>query len=599
MTHYKPTSRLATRSGATPSNWLATCSQIGIIANEWAGRNDLAVYAGEDAGMGQAIACFIGTTAEIEINLAGAFGKATSPSMVGDFTLRSTQYDWAEPTGVIYHEALHARSSDKWDYSLFEVEQKNGNANVVEVFFLLEESRIERIGVLTYPKNRVFLRASALGLALGEIDEDALAKVSEVRVMAKMSGLALARVDAGVLDLADVANIYSRALDVLGEELFSKLRSVWVRFQNLSNGATDAGLALAREWVELLREADPEGESGEGGCGIEFVLSAIEDMDEDASGMAISVAMDIDDQQTQEEWAEEVKGRSQKSKKQNEERKVAENVFQVRKEDENANGSKSRSRLLSKRVPQSGERASAVKIAQMLEKAKYRERSVHIRKTHAPLGKLNIRNAVQNSAMKSKGLLGELPAWKSKSRKHTDDPTLKIGVMVDISSSMTSAMDAMATTAWVLGEAGRRIQAQTAMVYFGQDVFATLKVGQKLEEVSVWSASDGTEVFGKGFSALNGTLGLTYSDGVRMLVVVSDGNYTSDETEKAKEIIRDCEANGVAVLFITPKNCYAEGARNLTSGTHAVHLDGMEVETIALAIGKSASDALAKVGGGV
>jgi Mg-chelatase subunit ChlD len=235
----------------------------------------------------------------------------------------------------------------------------------------------------------------------------------------------------------------------------------------------------------------------------------------------------------------------------------------------------------------------------MLEKAKYRERSVHIRKTHEPLGKLNIRNAVQNSAMKSKGLRGELPSWKSKSRKHTDDPTLKIGVMVDISGSMGSAMDAMATTAWVLSEAGRRIQAQTAMVYYGNDVFATLKVGQRLEEVSVWSAPDGTEVFGKGFSALNGTLGLTYSDGVRMLVVVSDGNYTPNETEKAKDIIRECEENGVAVLFITPKNCHSDGARELTRGTHAVHLDGMEVETIALAIGKSASDALAKVSGGV
>jgi hypothetical protein len=595
MTHYKPTSRLASRAGATPKNWLATCSQIGIIANEWAGRNDLAVYAGEDAGMGQAIACFIGTTAEIEINLAGAFGKATSPSMVGDFTLRSTQYDWAEPTGVIYHEALHARSSDKWDYSLFEIEQKNGNANVVEAFFLLEESRIERIGVLTYPKNRVFLRASALGLALGEIDEDALAKLSEVRVLAHMAGLALARVDAGVLALADVSKIYARALDVLGEELFSKLRSVWVRFQNLSNGATVAGLDLAREWVELLREADPEGEGEGGGCGIEIVLSAKDDLSEDAGDMAISIAMDIDDQQTQEEWEEDVKSRAQKSKKQNEERKVAETVF----DKTDTGSSNSRSRLTSKRAPKSDERASAVKIAEMLDKAKYRERSVHIRKTHAPLGKLNIRNAVQNSAMKSKGLLGELPAWKSKSRKHTDDPTLKIGVMVDISSSMTSAMDAMATTAWVLGEAGRRIQAQTAMVYFGNDVFATLKVGQKLEEVSVWSASDGTEVFGKGFSALNGTLGLTYSDGVRMLVVVSDGNYTPNETEKAKEIIRECEANGVAVLFITPKNCYADGARELTRGTHAVHLDGMEVESIALAIGKSASDALAKVSVGV
>lgn len=595
MTHYKPTSRLASRTSTTPSEWLPTCAQIGQIANEWAGRSDLSVYAGEDAGMGQAIACFIGSIAEIEINLEGAFGKATTPRMVGDFTLRETQYEWAEPTGVIYHEALHARSSDKWDYALFEDEHKKGNQNVLDAFWLLEESRIERIGVLTYPKNQLFLRASALGLALGEIDEEGLAKMSEVRVMAHLAGLALARVDAGVLGLADVQKIYERALDVLGEELFGKLRSVWVRFHALSNGATIAGLDLAREWVELLREADPEGEQGE--AGMSFVMSAKGDLEEDADSTSISVSIDLSDQQLDEEWAEEAKGRAQDSKKKSEERKVSEMVFDKR--EEGSSGTKSRSQLREKRVPKSDERASAVKIAEMLDKAKYRERSVHTRKTQEPLGKLITRNAVQNSAMKSMGLRGELPAWKSKSRKHTDDPTLSIGVMVDISGSMGSAMDAMATTAWVLGEAGRRIQAKTAMVYFGEDVFATLKVGQKLEEVSVWSAPDGTEVFDKGFSALNGALGLTYSDGVRLLVVVSDGNYTPKETENAKRIVAECEKAGVAVLFITPKDCYGTGAQDITRGTHAVHLNGMEVGKIALEIGKSASDALARIGGGV
>lgn len=595
MTHYKPTSRLASRTSTTPSEWLPTCAQIGQVANQWAGRSDLSVYAGEDAGMGQAIACFIGSIAEIEINLEGAFGKATTPRMVGDFTLRETQYEWAEPTGVIYHEALHARSSDKWDYALFEDEHKKGNQNVLDAFWLLEESRIERIGVLTYPKNQLFLRASALGLALGEIDEEGLAKMSEVRVMAHLAGLALARVDAGVLGLADVQKIYERALDVLGEELFGKLRSVWIRFHALSNGATIAGLDLAREWVELLREADPEGEQGE--AGMSFVLFAKGDLEEDADSTSISVSIDLSDQQLDEEWAQEAEGRAKESRKKSEERKVSEIVFDKR--EEGSSGTKSRSQLREKRVPKSDERASAVKIAEMLDKAKYRERSVHIRKTQEPLGKLNTRNAVQNSAMKSMGLRGELPAWKSKSRKHTDDPTLSIGVMVDISGSMGSAMDAMATTAWVLGEAGRRIQAKTAMVYFGEDVFATLKVGQKLEEVSVWSAPDGTEVFAKGFSALNGALGLTYSDGVRLLVVVSDGNYTPKETENAKRIVAECEQAGVAVLFITPKDCYGTGAQDIVRGTHAVHLNGMEVGKIALEIGKSASDALAKVGGGV
>jgi hypothetical protein len=154
-------------------------------------------------------------------------------------------------------------------------------------------------------------------------------------------------------------------------------------------------------------------------------------------------------------------------------------------------------------------------------------------------------------------------------------------------------MKSMATTAWVLSEAGRRIQAKTAMVYYGQDVFPTLKVGQKLDKVSVYSAPDGTEVFGKAFRALDGALSLLTGTGVRMLVVVSDGHYTSTETERAIETARLCKENGVALLWITPKECgRGVGARLVKN--NGVVLDGLETNEIASAIGKSATDALLK-----
>jgi Mg-chelatase subunit ChlD len=233
-----------------------------------------------------------------------------------------------------------------------------------------------------------------------------------------------------------------------------------------------------------------------------------------------------------------------------------------------------------------------------LEKAKYVERSVTEIKSVLPQGRLNTRVAIQNQALKSKGVFEQMPAWRANKRKHTDDPTLKIGVMVDISGSMGSAMEAMATTAWVLSEAGRRVQAKTAMVYYGSDVFATLKVGQHLDQVSVWSAPDGTEKFGRAFDALDGTLDLVYGQGVRMLVIVSDGHYSGEETQKAKNAIKMCADNGVAVLWVTPKECYSGMGERLV-GKNGVVLDGMDTNQIALAIGRSATDALNKVSGGM
>jgi uncharacterized protein with von Willebrand factor type A (vWA) domain len=199
--------------------------------------------------------------------------------------------------------------------------------------------------------------------------------------------------------------------------------------------------------------------------------------------------------------------------------------------------------------------------------------------------------------MESMGKRGELPEWKSKTRKHTDDPTLRLGVMVDISGSMGMAMEAMGQTAWILSEAGRRIQAETAMIYYGSGIFPTLKRGQRLGEVTIYTAPDGTEKFGEAFEALDGELGLTFGDGVKILVVVSDGNYTPSQTERAKNILTECRQAGVAVLWITPKGCYSYGAKDiLQESAWGVHLDEMPTDEIARLVGKSASEALGRVG---
>jgi hypothetical protein len=233
----------------------------------------------------------------------------------------------------------------------------------------------------------------------------------------------------------------------------------------------------------------------------------------------------------------------------------------------------------------------------MLDKAKYRERSLHERKSVLPEGKLKARVAVQNAALKSMGIHSNQPAWRKKVRKHTDDPTLRLGVMVDISGSMGSAMEAMATTAWVLGEAGHRIQAKTAMVYYGSGVFPTLRVGQRLAEVSVYTAPDGTEKFDEAWDALDGELRLTGDDGVRMLVIVSDGNYTYSQSVSAVEALTECKRNGVAVLWITPKGCVDSGARSIIGqAAWGVHLTEMDTNEIAMSVGKSATDALNRVG---
>lgn len=616
MAHYKAKakSRLSTRTSTTNPEWLKVCSQIGRVVNDWAWRSDLVVYGGDDSAEGQAVAAFYGDIAEIEINLTKAFGELTPPSLVGDFTNRATQYEYPIVSGVCYHEALHAKHT-AWEIEYLKENLDNAEA---QAFMLLEESRIEAKGIKERPENKNFLRSSALEMALEEVNSQTLSELgSDVWVASKLAGLAIARVDSGVLEVSDIQEIYNSIEPILGRELFDELRKVWVEFQSLGVPQIDRAIELSKKWVELLRQADPEGEpqggdpfgdseesEGEGEGSAEpqsgegksnATKQMIRQLSESALETEINASESLGEQQTQEKWQDEAKARQSEAKRTNERKAVAKEVFHKQHNQEGGNGSGSS--VTSRRQPTSAERASAVTIAKALEKSKYRERSTHIRKTQAPMGKLIMRNAIQNQAMESMGKRGELPSWKSKTRKHTDDPTLRLGVMVDVSGSMGMAMEAMGATAWIMSEAGRRIQAETAMIYYGSGIFPTLKRGQRLSEVTIYSAPDGTEKFAEAFEAIDGELGLTFGDGVRMLIVVSDGNYTPNQTERAKNIMRECKQNGVAVLWITPRGCSGYGAREiLRESAWGIHLDEMPTDEIARLVGKSASEALGKVG---
>lgn len=613
MKHF---SRLNTRKSETPKAWLSTCSQIGEVVNAWAERNDVIVYAGEDAGMGEAVACFLHDTAEMEINIPQAFGKATTPLMVGDLRERENQYEFPHVVGVVFHEALHAKHSTWIGDSLMELIP---NSKVKDAFWLLEESRIEGKGVFTMPENALFLRASSTTLSFAGV-EDYLDTMSKTEAFANLAGLTLARVDAGVLDEFDVADIERKIATEIGSDTLDKLRAIWCEFLSLNEKLPhhiQRGVDLAIEWVKVVDErAIERGETPstptEITCGFPSESEGEGDSESEGSGSgisqevkdlldAISEAMDevaldnndkLADQESKEQDEKVVKGRQSESKRQAENKEKASKVFST---SSGAGGGGSRSTLIETRKPQSEERVGAVKVAQMLERAKYRERSITKVDSVIPAGRLRTRAMVQKLAQESIGVRSELPTWRTKKRKHNDDPTITIGVMVDISSSMSSAMKPMASIAWILSEASKRVQAKSAMVYFGSGVFPTLKVGQRLDEVNVYSAPDGTEEFELGYKALDGELNLVAGQGVRLLVVVSDGHYRSDQDTAVSKAVAECQRNGVAVLWVVPKECYGGGAERFLDGTHATLVNITDTASIADAIGKSATKALNEV----
>ena len=586
----------ATRAEQTPAEWLPVGAQIGSLVNTWAGRSDIVAYVGPGAG-GPTPACFNPALSEVEVNVDLSFGKGVSPSSIGDLLDRDSLFNWPKAAGAIFHEALHARYS-KMDLSMA---SKELTPNEFNAFMSLEETRIERLGVTNFPMNRIFLRACALDLVLHDINEN-IEKADNIRSIATIAALLSARVDAGSLDADDVVGINTVVIDFLGADTFEKLQSVWRRFQGIENALNPLPLYdLAREWDQILRDlANERGEELDKPTDMQIIQAVISDIIkeiEDAiDTIAIAVADDAQDQQQSEEWKEEVEVRTKAARQDREHKKVADEIFKDTSEAGNTNGSNSRLEKI--RKPEAHERAAAVKIAQMLEKAKYRERDEHEIQSILPPGRLRTRATVQNAAYKAQGSMQVANPWRRTVRKHTDDPTLSIGVMVDISGSMGSAMNPMAVTAWAMSEAARRVQARAAMVYFGQDVFPTLKPGQHLDQINVYTAPDSTEKFDKAFKALDGSLNLLYGNGARLLVVVSDARYTSVETERAKYWLKECDDKGVAVLWLPfCRSPYLHDAMDLTRGTNTVLLsDVMDPADAAIRIGTAAANALTKIG---
>lgn len=554
-----------TRKGfdKTSAEWLKVGSQINELVNKWSGRSDIVTYVGEDAGAGHP-ACFYPGPAEMEVNAPVVFDSIPA-EFIPDLRIRSNQFDYPVVMGAVMHESFHAKHSK---LSLLEDIAEEKETFVKKLATAFEETRIESRGVEAIPKNKSFLRACALKLVMGDIEEDGDFASRGIQSFSHLMLLTLARVDAGVLKRKDVKVIQDAAEKLFDKKVLNKLRLIWLKAQ--AHDIDSDGkplLRLARDWVKVLEDAGHDPKSEDGGevpDWLKELLQAVagsggdsgEGSDEGGSGESILVKMSEDaetdarsdgnEQASQEIRDEVAKTRAEAANEAKDHKKASESVFG---RGTGPGGGSTGSRLIQKRPPTAEERTAAVSLSKALEKARYRDRVSVRRSSVIPPGKLNSRRAIAASEQKSRGVDVTSEAWNRVQRKHTDDPTLTVGVLVDISGSMSYAMEPMASAAWILSEATRRVQGRCAMVYYGDSVFPVLKAGEHLKEVNVYSAPDGTEKFDKAFKALNGSLNLLGGTGARVLVVVSDIYYSGYERTATEKWMKRCQEAGVAVII--------------------------------------------------
>lgn len=556
---------------STPRKWLTVGSQINDAVLKWSGRSDMAttILLGDAAESIGAPAAHAWWSAEIIINADIAFGEDVDPSFLPDLSERKNQIDYPVAMGAVLHEAAHAKYT-RYDRRSLAEACTPFQLQIVKAF---EETRIETHIIRDFPKNASFIRATALKLVLGDLEESKISS-SGIEVFSHLVLLSLARVTAGTLKKRDVKPINKVFKSLFDESVQTKLRSIWVKAQNHSVHTNWTVLAeLAQEWIETLREAGESlsedaqekfeqellkalkallGEDfkpGEGeGAGDPSIGSALGGL---LAGMAeqveVEAQMEVNSAAIQEQMEEAAAARQEAA---NEAKNHADEASKVFGRGTGPAGSSTYSYLTDERQPSSDERRAAVSLSQQLERAKYRDRQVIKSMSQIPPGRMNSRQMIAGAEQRSRGVAVTAEPFARKQRKHTDEPTLTVGTLVDISGSMTNAMEPMASMTWIMSEATKRVQGRCATVYYGNDVFPVLKPGQHLDKVKVYTADDGTERFDKAFKAIDGSLDLLNGDGARLLVIVSDLYYTAPEKAALTKWVNRCEKAGVAVIIL-------------------------------------------------
>lgn len=518
-------------------DWLRVSKQMGDLVYQWAPRHDVLTQVSDH--IAGEIAYYTPMTNLIEISGVKVFGQVRDLDSVPDLSIKRNWHDYPHAIGTIFHETSHVLAVKQ---SLLD-EINATPERESEVWILLEETRSERIGLDAYPEMRRYLRSVVLKFILSKPPEEFNTTDRTVNFLAL---LVMARKTLGVLSEDDVQATRKILLTIVDPTVLQGLEALWTEYQSLDVRQTTVMHRIVQDWNALLDSHGVEtaGGSSESSDLSELLRSLLGELMDGARRAANTDELDHAEEQAKED--QEVR-RAQERKELEESRQRKSDASSVYGGNRTPRTS---STLVRSRNPNTEEQAAATVLSRKLSRAKYRDRQVRRTSSSTPPGRLRMGSAMQGSVMRSQGRMDTSQPWRAKRRVHTDTPDFTVGVIVDISGSMGGVMAEMASTAWVLAEAVNKIQGTASVVYMGNDAFPVLRPGERQKQVQQYSAADGTECFELAFRALDGRINLVGGSGARLLLVVSDGNYTSKESLNAQRLIPEALKDGVVVVLL-------------------------------------------------
>ncbi|RFU85188.1 VWA domain-containing protein [Streptomyces triticagri] len=519
--------------------WLRIAAALAERLPELAGRDDVIVTCKPGTRSG-APAAFFPVTAELEID-AALFAphnpRTINPARYGD------EQRYPVAWGAFIHEAAHAAHS-KWRTPT----HLRGTA-LAQAAEVLEESRVERAHVARRPDDLRYLRACASTLVLAELNCQTPADRWQA---AYAAGLILGRRDAGILKPDETEPLEKAVAKILGEDLLQTLADIWNAAHHTADHDDEGMLAHGRAWCEALgadqAKPPPRLKGDDGGNLAEAIGKAMTNVDEHEAAEAA-----IDAIRTEQQRA-----KADKAARERQAGATADKVFKrggTYAPRPRPDGKPPLRPVTRTRPPTPGERAAAGKLARALRAAAYRERIVTVTTSAAPPGRLNMRGALARDAQRAAGAIPTAQPWVHTQRRQAPSPPLRVGIAVDVSSSMRAATAPMASAAWIFARAVALTDPESAAatVAYDRGLTAITAPGRNPDRVTEFAARGGGHCLAEAIDALTAGLDLTKPGRGRLLVVASDGIYSPADAVRAADRIRHLTNDGCAVLWLAFK----------------------------------------------
>ncbi len=240
------------------------------------------------------------------------------------------------------------------------------------------------------------------------------------------------------------------------------------------------------------------------------------------------------------------------------------------------------------RRPTAAEQSAAARLSRALRAAAYRERTEERTTSPTPPGRLNMRQALARDAQRAAGAMPTAEPFTHTRRRNSPTPPLRVGIAVDVSGSMSAACKPVASAAWIVARAAALTDpdSRTATVAYDRDLTALTRPTHRApERVTTFDANGGSHNLGDAIDALDHGLDLSRPGTGRLLVIVTDAQYTDSETTEAVTRVKRLTAAGCAVLQLT----LTKNSLHLP-GTTLLHLS--QPSSAPTAIAKAAADAI-------